>query len=575
MDPFSPIEQPPAATAEDPGWFGGESAGSQLKKAAMLALGLGAAGPVMKGMSKLSPFSKVAAGGALGAGASALMSPDEAAADPAAATDPDTMMYQQVTQELQNTRTKLDEQTNGVKDPANPKKWVVRPGKGPDYDDLKARESALSQQLEEISARISSKSQFQQDEAHAQRLADEQSTTNAFRFGGAGLGAAAGAGLSGLAALMTRGRAGKFANVASKIDETMKGVPEGDIVAGTKAGDELTGLVDEAHTLRGQTPPFSKIDEPAKKGWFGKEQPAPFAPAASKGEGMGDTFEKPMSFGGTEWALPAAGGVDFAAMQGLKATTDDPTQQKLYDDAGQAGLGFAVGSKLGRLLSKAATPHVALREKKGWFGKAEPAPLTGGEAATVKAARTRLVRDTQQAGPGFASKAPAEPAARAAPAGPAKAPGKQSRADKLKLLADGRVARGAHNQALSDERVSQRLSELAREGKTPRQAIAAVRSEMGVNVPFRTFDRHYRKATSVASKQAKEASDLSVARFIAEKGPRGGFEFGKLAGNTSSAGYKAAIQNALQALKQNPEFAKVSDQDLVKIIRRTSRQIVR
>jgi hypothetical protein len=564
MSPFESVPQTPApapAPAEDPGWFGGESASSQLQKAAMIALGLGAAGPVMKGISKLSsPFSKVAAGGALGAGAGALMMPEEAAADPAAASDPDVMMFQQLQGDLQSTREKLDQQTNGVKDPTSGK-WVVRPGKGPDYDDLKAREGSLDAQLQEISARISSKSQFQQDEAKAQRLADHQSETNAWRFGGLGAGAAGGATLSGLAAILSRGRAGKFSNVAGKIGETMKTVPEGEMVAGTKAGDELMGLVDEAHTLRGQAAPFSKIDEAPKSGMLSKAEPR-FKPETSKSQGMGDTFEKPMTFGAAEWALPGAGLADFAGMQAMKLTTDDEDQQKLYDDAGQAGLGFAAGSKLGRLLTKQATPWAAASQ------------LKGGEAAAVKTARSRAVRDTQNAGPNFQSKAPAGSAA-PTPAVANKAPNKQSKADRIRLLQDGRVARGAHNQALSDEKVAQRISALAGEGKTARQAKAAIKAELGVEVPFRTFDRHYRRAGAAVSKSAREASELSIARAVAEQGQRGGFEISKLAGNTSSAGYRSAIQSALGALKQNPEFAKMSDQDLVKVIRRTARQLSR
>lgn len=389
----------------------------KLKRLLMLGLAVGPVGKVVG--SKLGR-------GALAATAGAAFAPDVASAAGVGETPPApqsgapaTASGDAVLDALQSTlrqkQQMLDKEFAGTSGTGKKGQGPATKGMQQEIDGLirkigDRQNQIRNESLNETPAQKSMRESKEADRRDAEiKRADERGQKNrstAMTFGAGG--AAAGVGLSALAALLTRGRSSKFNKVAGDVGAA-SALAKDSRFSEVGLADDVAAGVDDAYSLRGQKSPFGVRPEEfagisSREGLIDAATPpgqgGPFQFAGKKearavadevlasrqpgtGGDLGKNFENPISLGKGELALPAAGLADFAGAQALAYGTDKEADKQAYENMSYAGLGLAAGGKFGRAISKPFTPLAA--------------KVDASAAAKVDSARNKLMRETIQA----------------------------------------------------------------------------------------------------------------------------------------------------------------------------------
>lgn len=241
----------------------------------------------------------------------------------------------------------------------------AKTGRGPRYDKAAARVVDLENRLADMTKQMGALELDRREQAagHSNRIG----------MGAAGLGGAAL--LSLVPTVLSRGHAAsKVASFKGAADELARITPNtSEHVIGTKLGDDMTALVNEAYKDAGARMPFMR----------GRGGPVAMRPDAKRA-GDEALFAHSGSAPG-DMAFPLAltvEGIGGSAAGAGQLGDLSPEARRNWEDAGALGLGAALGYKGGRFAGKA--------------GIAEP---TATARAAVTSARSRLEREIQAAEP--------------------------------------------------------------------------------------------------------------------------------------------------------------------------------
>ena len=411
------------APQQSPAAGEGRSWSDKIKEALMLAATVTPIGKMMG-----SRMGRLALGAGAGAGATALM------ADPAQAAEAGSgdAVLDALNSQLKMKQDQYQAEFNGTG-------GSRRKGDGPQTQGIQREINGLLGQIQARQNELRNQSLIETPGQKAERerqaaelerekldAAKKRADDNRGRFlEGAGAGAAAGGALSLAGGLLTRGRFNRFQQVADDLNALTKNARK-ETYAGKGTADEVAGLVDEANTLRGQPKTFGEnpsrfgstysddgvrkvVDDGADLGPFRSVSPeakatgkAVMESRKASGPDLGENFDKPYSFGASEWAVPAIGAADYGIMEGIAANQDKPEDAQAYHDYANFGLGFGLGAKGTRAATKPFTKLAA----------------QGARTAPVNAAKNKLQRELSETATAPAAK-PSSPAGGAPGTGPA------------------------------------------------------------------------------------------------------------------------------------------------------------